>query len=138
MDGGDATVGLGGLDSASFTLNAGSLVAQMGPFNMAGWGGLDMTVNAGRATLSLPGQGLPGAAELSLRAGSMAVCVPLGTAMVVHWNGTLASNNFDQAGLTKTGDNTWSEAGTGSSGLITLDVQADAGSFSILGGSCSA
>ena len=125
------------------TLNAGDGSASLAGASVDG---LDLTVNAGSMDLDLSGvaalarDGLSGTVSLSMNAGSLTVCAPAGTAMEVHWSGTIASHDLGAAGLVKTGDNVWTTAGfIASSPHVTLDVSANAGSFSFqLGGSCGA
>ncbi len=142
MNAGDGKVDLAGatLDSFDMTLNAGSLKVDLSRVETAPQGGVNGTVNAGSATLALPQ--VAGAVNLSLNAGSLTVCVPTGTRLVVAWHGTIASQNLDQAGLVKTGENTWASPGSQPAGTpadISMDVSANAGSFSLqLGGSCGA
>ena len=140
MNAGDASVDLAGatLDGFNLTVNAGSLNADLSRVAAMPSSDINGTVNAGSATVALPQ--LDGAVDLSLNAGSLTVCVPQGTAIEVHWSGTIASNDLDQAGLSKTGDNTWTTPGfVPTAGHLTLDVSANAGSFSLQrGGSCGA
>jgi hypothetical protein len=140
MNAGDGTVDLAGtsLDGFDLTVNAGSIAVDLAHVEAIAGGGLDGTVNAGKATLSLPS--FDGSADLSLNAGSLTVCVPAGTALEVHWSGTVASNDLDQAGLVKADASTWRTPGfVGGSPHIALNVSANAGSFSLrMGGSCGA
>ena len=140
MNAGDGSVDLAGatLDSMDLTLNAGSIDVDLSRVASLPHGGISGTVNAGKANVSLPQ--FDGGVNLSLNAGSLTVCVPAGTPLEVHWSGTIASNDLDAAGLVKTDADTWATAGlVGSSPHITMNVSANAGSFSLsLGGSCSA
>jgi hypothetical protein len=140
MNAGDGTVDLAGttLDGFDLTVNAGSIHVDLSRVASLAAGGLDATVNAGKATIALPA--FDGGADLSLNAGSLTVCVPTGTAFEVHWSGTVASNDLDEAGLLKTGESTWTTPGFAPAlPHMTMNVSANAGSFSLqLGGSCRA
>jgi hypothetical protein len=140
LNAGEATVDLSGatIDAFSLTVNAGSMSADLAAAKALPRDGFNATVNAGKATLSLPG--FDGTAGLSLNAGSLIVCVPPGTALEVRWSGTFASNDLAANGLVKTGDSTWTTAGFDPAAAhVTLDVSANAGSFNLKqGGTCGA
>jgi hypothetical protein len=139
LNAGDGHVNLKGalVNGLNYTLNAGSLDLDLSGAEALPRDGLHGTVNAGRATVLLPA--FDGSLGLSLNAGSLTVCVPAGTPLEVHWSGTLASNDLDQAGLVKSGDNVWTTVGLDASAAhVALEVSANAGSFSLqLGGSCA-
>ncbi|HEX8026357.1 MAG TPA: hypothetical protein VF484_09135 [Candidatus Limnocylindrales bacterium] len=139
LNAGDGTVDLAGtsLDGFGFTVNAGSLDLDLSHAAAVPTDGMHGTVNAGSANVNLPA--FDGSMGLSMNAGSLTVCVPQGTALEVHWSGTIASHDLDSAGLVKTGDNIWTTPGfVAGSPHVALDVSANAGSFSLgLGGSCS-
>lgn len=140
LNAGDGSASLAGasVDGLDLTVNAGSMDLDLSGVAALARDGLSGTVNAGNATISLPT--FDGSMSLSMNAGSLTVCAPAGTAMEVHWSGTIASHDLGAAGLVKTGDNVWTTAGfIASSPHVTLDVSANAGSFSVqLGGSCGA
>lgn len=138
LNAGSGTIDLSQARIASFngTVNAGSLDAKLGP--AAATNAVNMTVNAGSATVD--SGATSGTFNLSLNAGSLAVCVPQGSFVRVQWSGTLASHNFSSIGLVKTDDHTWTTSGF-NAGLahIELDVSANAGSFDLtFGGGCRA
>ena len=136
LNAGEGTVNLAGatVASGSITLNAGSLTVDMGAAASAG--DVNATVNAGSGALTLPAGGRSG--NLSLNAGSLKVCVPVGAAVRVQWSGALGSNNFDAAGLVKVDNNTWT-SGNVLGPVSELHVSANAGSFELqFGGSCGA
>jgi hypothetical protein len=140
LNAGDGSMSLAGatIDALSLTVNAGSMAVDLTTAQAMPRGGLSATVNAGKATLSLPA--FDGSASLSLNAGNLVVCVPTGTALLVHWNGTVASNDLAEAGLTQSGnDRTWVTPGfVATAPHVELSVSANAGSFDLnLGGSCS-
>ncbi len=138
INAGDGTVDLSGAKIGQFdlTVNAGSLDADLS--NLVSVGGTSVTLNAGTAHLGFPGT--VAAANLTLNAGSLTVCVPSGTDVRINWSGALASNNFDEIGLTEVGDDQWATTGVvGASPPATINVSANAGSFELqFGGSCRA
>ena len=128
LNAGEGTVDLTGamVSSASLTLNAGDLTVDLARSAQAG--DMSMTVNAGSATLSLPGGNR--SASFSLNAGSLRVCVPVGTALRVDWSSALGSNNFGSNGLVKVDDDTWtSPSFDPTQAHSELHVSANAGSF---------
>lgn len=140
LNAGDGSIDLEGANLGGFnlTVNAGSMRANLATAVTLPPDGLNVTVNAGKASVALPT--FDGNANLSLNAGSLEVCVPSGTAIQVQWNGTIASNNLDESGLLAVGNSTWQSAGYDAAPIhVVLDVSANAGSFDLnLGGSCGA
>ncbi|HET7182357.1 MAG TPA: hypothetical protein VFI15_09020 [Candidatus Limnocylindrales bacterium] len=138
LNAGEGTVRLPGatIARASITLNAGSLTVDLGDAATAG--DVNATVNAGSGALTLPAGDR--SADLSLNAGSLQVCLPVGAPVRVEWSGAFGSNNFDAAGLVRVDNDTWTSAGLVASQPHTeLQVSANAGSFELeFGGSCSA
>ena len=124
------------ISTVSMTLNAGSMTLDLGDTAQAG--DVNGTVNAGSAAISLPGGDR--SVNLSLNAGSLTVCVPPGSPLRVQWSGALGSNNFDQAGLVKVDNQTWTSTGFVQGQAHTeLHVSANAGSFELqFGGICDA
>jgi hypothetical protein len=137
LNAGDGTVGLDGtsLDGLDLTVNAGSMHLDLSRAAALPLDATRATVNAGSATVQLPG--FNGLVDLSLNAGSLTVCAPAEAALQVNWNGTIASNDLDASGLTRSG-NTWSTAGLDvTRPYISMNISANAGSFSLQrGGSC--
>jgi len=140
LNAGDGAINLSGatVDTFNLTVNAGQLTADLSQATALPSDGVTATVNAGKATLKLPA--FNGAANLSLNAGSLEVCVPAGTAMQVRWDGTIASNDLDASGLVKVNDSLWQSPGFDQNAdHVELHVSANAGSFNLqLGGSCDA
>jgi hypothetical protein len=138
LNAGEGNVDLAGatIASANLTVNAGSLTMDLAGAGRLG--GVNGTVNAGNSTLNLPGGGR--SVNLSLNAGNLDVCLPTGTAVRVNWNGTLGSNDLDDAGLTEVEDDTWTSAGFDETQPhVEMNVTANAGSFGLaFGGSCDA
>lgn len=132
---GSAALAGASLSSVSLTVNAGSFVMELD--GAAAVGDVNATVNAGDATVSLPAGDR--SANMSLNAGNLDVCLPVGAAVRVQWSGALASNDLDQAGLVKVDDNTWTSAGFDESQPhLELHVSANAGSFGLIDGTCDA
>jgi hypothetical protein len=138
LNAGEGNVDLGGasVGSASLTLNAGKLDANLGAVAKAG--DVSATVNAGAAAISLDANGRD--VSLSLNAGSLQLCLPAGAPIRARWSGTLGSNNFSAAGLSQTGDSTWTSSTFNELEPHTeLHVTANAGSFELrFGGTCRA
>ncbi len=138
LNAGQGTIDLAGatVGASSITLNAGKLDLSMGA--VAGAGDLSGTVNAGEAAIALDGTARN--VDLSLNAGSLQLCMPASSALRVSWSGTLGSNNFSGAGLTKVDASTWTSASYNPLEPHTeLHVSANAGSFELrLGGTCRA
>ena len=138
LNAGDGTVDLTGahVSSTTVTLNAGKVDLNMGA--TAGAGDVNTTVNAGSAAVTLDNASR--SVNLSLNAGSIQLCVPSGTPLRATWAGTLGSNNFSTAGLTKVDESTWTSSGLDPAQPHTeLHVTANAGSFELrVGGTCRA
>jgi hypothetical protein len=138
LNAGDGSLDLAGatVSSATLTLNAGDLTADMATAKSVG--DLNATVNAGSATIAMPAGDR--SANLSLNAGSLKVCLPVGALVRVEWSGALGSNNFDAGGLVKVDQNTWTSPGFDPvQSHVELHVSANAGSFELqFGGACNA
>ena len=127
----------GRYSSVNLTVNAGEGNLLLGGADEVG--DVNATVNAGSVVVHLPPG--DGSGNLTLNAGSMDVCLLPGTAVRVSWNGTLASNNFDDvANLQHVDDDTWTTVGFDvAQPHVELDVSANAGSFTLdMDGACDA
>lgn len=124
------------ISTVSMTLNAGAMTLDLA--DAARVGNVNATVNAGSAAILLPAGDR--SVNLSLNAGSVKVCLPAGASVRIRWSGALGSNNFDQTGLVKVNDETWTSPGfTAGQPHVELRVSANVGSFEIQdGGTCSA
>lgn len=124
------------VDSTSLTVNAGDFRLDLVDATQAG--DVNATVNAGKATISLPAGGR--SANLSLNAGGIELCLPADAPVRVHWSGALGSNDLDESGLTEVGDDVWVSAGFNeASAHLELRVSANAGSFDLtIGRPCGA
>jgi hypothetical protein len=91
---------------------------------------LDGTVNAGSNVTWLPD--LPIRGDLTVNAGSLVICAPEGLGLrLVTGDNPISSNDFDRAGLVKTGDG-WETPDYATAAIRTeLDVTANAGSLSL-------
>lgn len=137
INAGTGVVNLDGLQltDVGFTLNAGDL--RVDATNVAALRSLGGTINAGSASAALSA-GVDG--QFTVNAGSLTVCLPVGAAVRVEASSTLGSNNLDELGLTKVGDDTWETAGYASAApQAELQVTTNAGSFDLaFGGGCGA
>jgi hypothetical protein len=125
---GDAQLHLAGANLASVSVqrNAGSVAIDLR--ETAAVGSLDLEVNAGSATLWLPNRTVSG--NLTVNAGSIALCLPAGAGLRVSTGGNVAaSNDFDAHGLVRSGD-TWATPGFASA-TVRVDLTADANAASL-------
>lgn len=112
------------LSDFSATINAGDLRLNG---TAAAIGRLDVSLNAGRARVTL-GPGTTNG-SLSTNAGSIELCVPASSGLVLHVPAQLTfSNNLGLRGLAHDGD-TWSRTGT--AGLIDLSIEGSVGGFTL-------
>ena len=133
---GSADLGGASIGSTSLTVNAGEFRLEL--VNAAQAGDVNATVNAGKATVSLPAGGR--SANMSLNAGGLEVCLPAGAPIRVRWSGALGSNDLDDSGLSEVDDDVWvSDGFVESAPHLELWVSANAGSFELtMGGACGA
>jgi hypothetical protein len=121
VDPGSATLsGVGG------TLNASDMRLDLGDSDMSA-GGLGLTLNASSGTLVLPRSGIDGVG-ITLNAASLTVCVDPSLGLAINASETLSSNNFAQAGLTRSGDR-WTVAGSGPT--ITIGYTGNVSSITL-------
>jgi hypothetical protein len=116
------------LAGVDVTVNAGSLSLD---FREAeAMQSLDGTVNAGSNVTWLPN--LPIRGDLTVNAGSLVICAPEGLGLrLTTGDNPISSNDFDRAGLVKTGDG-WETPRYATAAIRTeLDVTANAGSLSL-------
>jgi hypothetical protein len=127
---GSGELGLGGatLRRVSIDANAGSVVVDA--VEARDLAELDVSVNAGSATLDLPRLNFSG--RLSANAGSLAFCLPSGTALQVSMDDNVAaSNNFADQGLSLSGS-TWRTEGYATAEVkVDLEIDANAGSVTL-------
>ena len=116
------------LAGVEVTVNAGSLSLDFR--DAEAMQTLDGTVNAGSNVTWLPN--LPIRGDLTVNAGSLVICAPEGLGLrLVTGDNPISSNDFDRAGLVKTGDG-WETPGYATAAIRTeLDVTANAGSLSL-------
>ncbi len=126
---GSASLKLGGmaLGQVGVTVNAGD-----GRLDLTGTtpSRLTMTVNAGSARIQLPSASMSG--DLTVNAGSIAVCTASGTAIRLQTNDNItASYDYGGHGLVQSG-NTWSSPDWATAKVrIDLTTSANAGSFTL-------
>ena len=119
------------------TLNAGQGTVDLTGASVSA---SSVTLNAGKLDIDMGGVAAAGDLSGTVNAGSLQLCLPASSALRVSWSGTLGSNNFSGAGLTKVDDSTWTSASFNALEPHTeLHVSANAGSFELrLGGTCRA
>lgn len=127
---GDARLALDGANLASLTVqrNAGSIRVDIR--HAAAVGRLHLEVNAGSGTLWLPDRSLSG--DVTVNAGSLALCLPPGAGLHVrNGDNVAASNDFAAHGLVQAGD-AWETSGYATATVqIDLSVDANAASLSL-------
>ena len=124
---GSATLTLPGavLDELDADVNAGDLRIDASGASVAN---LSITINAGRARLTLGNGSTSG--SLSANAGTLEVCAPATSGLILHVPDELTfSNNLGQRGLTRSGD-TWTRSGLGGA-VIELSIDGTVGSFTL-------
>src|SRR5262249_18451756 len=91
---------------------------------------VSVTFNAGTPKITFPNATLTG--SLQVNAGSISFCIPEGVGIRIDAGSNVAaSNNFADAGLTKTG-NTWQSANyAAATNHIDLSANANAGSLNL-------
>jgi hypothetical protein len=125
---GTVDLGSGSFGRVTLGLNAGEVTLDAGRSESVG--GIDVEVNAGSASVTLPDRSL--AADLSVNAGSIEFCAPSDAGLRIRTNDSItAGNNFDDRGLTKSGS-TWETSGyAGAAVQIEINAEANAGSFTL-------
>jgi hypothetical protein len=105
--------------------NAGSIDVDLR--EIAAFGDAVIDVNFGSATLRLPNQSL--SANVSVNAGSAAICLPPGAALRVLLRSAAASNDFADHGLIET-NGAWETPGYATA-TVRLDLRADVNAGSL-------
>ena len=117
------------------TLNAGSTTVDLGSARQIG--GLKVRVNAGSIVLTLPNLSVEG--TITVNAGSVDLCAAPDAGLRMRTDESfVASYDFEDAGLTKSGS-TWQTPGFDNAAVkIDLHASATAGSVSLdrTGGAC--
>jgi hypothetical protein len=129
---GSATADLAGahLSGLSMSVNAGEGVARLAE---AVVDGLSFSVNAGSADVTLPASAFSGSA--SVNAGSLALCVPEGTAVRVSSSSALGSVDVGP-GFSREGDAWVTSAWTTNGGGSEMSLSVNLGSAAIRVGGC--
>jgi hypothetical protein len=128
LSAGSSTVNLAGASLGRFetTLNAGSTTVDLGSVRRIS--DLDVTVNAGSMTLTLPDQSVKGSFEVN--AGSIKLCLATDAGVRIRTDESIISS-YDFSGLEKNGS-TWQSPGyDGAVVKVDLDAHANAGSVSL-------
>ena len=129
VNGGQSRFALDGahLESLSVDANAGSVDLDLR--EAASVGDTTIDVNFGSAIVRLPNRSF--SAELSINAGSTAICLPAGVGLRVELDSVAASNDFADHGLIEA-NGTWQTPGYGSAEIrIELKADVNAGSLSL-------
>jgi hypothetical protein len=123
LDLADGTFGRVAID-----LNAGETI--IGADGVTELDELVVGVNAGSAKIAFPARSMR--ASLSVNAGSISFCAPADAGLQIRTNDNItAGNNFDDHGLTKSGD-TWRTPGYDAAAVkIEIDAEANAASFTL-------
>jgi hypothetical protein len=126
-NGGESRLGLGGakLGSLSVEANAGSIDLDLRGATVGGSAEID--VSFGSATVRLPEGGLTG--ELTVNAGSAALCRPAGVALRVRLESVAASNDFAAHGLIEANGG-WESPGYATAS-VRIDLRADVNAGSL-------
>jgi hypothetical protein len=129
VNAGQSQIDLGGahLGRVSVERNAGSLDLDLR--HVAALGSFAVDVNAGSATLRLPGSSVAG--DLTVNAGSAAICRTTGAGLRIVMDGVAASNDFAAHGLVDSGG-AWQTDGYASAAVrIEIRAKVNAGSLSL-------
>ncbi|CAN5772833.1 hypothetical protein BH24CHL6_BH24CHL6_14260 [soil metagenome] len=135
--------------SVSVTLNASSAALSLGGGELAGVNGtfnasdvrvdlvdavvqgssLNLTFNASSGTLSLPAASL--SANVTLNASSLNLCAAPEAGLRIQHRDTLSSHNFEQAGLSRSGD-AWQTSGYDTTAVrIDLNLSSNVSSITL-------
>jgi hypothetical protein len=127
VNGGQSRLAFDGshLDDLSIDANAGSIDLDLRGASAVGDIALD--VNFGSATLRLPNLSLR--VDLSVNAGSAAICLPSGAGLRVRMDSVAASNDFAAHGLVEA-NGTWQTPGYDAA-PVRIDLQADVNAGSL-------
>ena len=127
VNGGQSRLALGGanLRSLSVEANAGSIELDLRDATAVGDTTLD--INFGSATIRLPNRNLT--TELTVNAGSAALCLPAGAGLRVRLESVAASNDFAAHGLIESNGG-WETPGYGAA-AVRIDVRADVNAGSL-------
>jgi hypothetical protein len=129
LNAGSADIGLGGgpLDALSGTFNAAD--ARVDAATATALRTLSMTWNAASGRLALPPISMSG--NMTLNASSVTVCVPPDVGVRISHQATLSSDNFDELGMTRSGD-AWQTADYASAAeQIDLRVSSNVSSIEL-------
>ncbi len=131
VNAGTARATLGGLHltTLNVSVNAGDARLDLG--ETSGLREVNASANAGTLAVSFPRPETVIAGTLSANAGALRICVPAGVALVIRaGDHALASNNFADRGLVRSGD-TWRGDDVVASGRLELHLEANLGSITL-------
>jgi hypothetical protein len=139
LNAGEARLLLAGarLGRLDLTVNAGKATVDLG--TVAAIGGFELHLNAGESGVNLPNLGLLGTIEAN--AATVRLCPPPGAGLRVRMNDNItASNNFAQRGLIEATENVWETPGFGAAAIkLEIEAEVNAGSINVEpAGSCGA
>jgi len=130
VNAGSAKASLAGvfLETVNVSVNAGDATLELGGAN--GPGRLDASVNAGSMAVALPTASMQG--SVTVNAGSAELCVPSGVALRLRTGGDpLGSYDLEDQGLVHDGD-TWTTPGFDTAPVqIELELSANLGSIGL-------
>jgi hypothetical protein len=126
-NGGESRIDLRGANLASLSVeeNAGSVDLDLRGAAVSG--NAEIEVNFGSATVRLPEGGLTG--QLTVNAGSAALCLPAGAGLRVRLESIAASNDFAAHGLIESNGG-WETPGYAAAS-VRMDLQADVNAGSL-------
>lgn len=123
-------LGPGAMDLFSLDVNAGDADVDLSRVDLS-HGPINATLNAASASVILPSSGTGATGTIHVNAASLELCASPSLALSINNDGTLSSDNFGDAGLSKNG-NTWTTAGYSAAGPhVDLDLNANVSSISL-------
>jgi len=131
VNAGTARASLGGLHLATLdvSVNAGDARLDLG--ETTGLQEVNASANFGTLAVTFPRTDGVLSGTLSANAGALRICVPQGVPLVIRaGDHALASNNFVDRGLVRSGD-TWTGGDAAASGRLELHLDANLGSITL-------
>jgi hypothetical protein len=123
-------LGPGEIDMFSLDLNAGDADVDLSKVDLS-HGPINATLNAASAKVVLPSSGTGATGTVHVNAASLDLCANPSLALSVRYDGTLSSDNFAAAGLSKNGD-TWTTAGYSTAAAhVDLNLNANVSTVNI-------
>ena len=123
-------LGPGAMALFSLDLNAGDADVDLSTVDLS-HGPINATLNAASAKVVLPSSGTGATGTVHVNAASLDLCASPSLALSVRYDGTLSSDNFAAAGLSKNGD-TWTTAGYSTAAAhVDLNLNANVSTVKI-------